>query len=120
GTYGSGPTTPWETTWETAHGTYRPSSGDGHGTIMKSTVAVSSRTTNGTSKPRDAGGFDALLTGKVMDGVHSGYGTDFIPWVGSSINLGNAACRTINYALTGVWHGGYYKSAMLSVRCKKD
>ncbi|MDR0681487.1 MAG: hypothetical protein LBG15_06530 [Dysgonamonadaceae bacterium] len=115
GTYGTGATTAWDTSWETAD-SYRGS----HEAVMKSATAVNGQATNGTSKDLAAGGFDALLVGAMLSGSAINYGTYTAFLSSSSDDSTYAWYRVLYYNYTGVARGSNYKYRMYSVRCKKD
>ncbi|MDR0680304.1 MAG: fibrobacter succinogenes major paralogous domain-containing protein [Dysgonamonadaceae bacterium] len=122
GTYGTGATTAWNESWETINNEPRPSSGNGHGSVMKSATKVltSTTATNGTSNDLTANGFDALLVGGADHGNFGGYGTGAYFWSISSRSENFAWCRTLRNNLTGVYRYNIYKYYMRSVRCKKN
>jgi uncharacterized protein (TIGR02145 family) len=90
------------------------------GRQMKSKTPVSS-TTPGSSFPREAGGFDALLVGLVAgSGTASDYGTDAIFWSSSSYSSTQGVDRYLRNGYTGMYRGHDARSYLFSVRCKKD
>jgi uncharacterized protein (TIGR02145 family) len=87
---------------------------------MKSTTAVTSQVTNGTSKARTANGFDALLVGDMVRGVANGYGTNVYFWSSSSSSSSNARFRSSGNNHIEVNRNNGTKYQMFSVRCKKN
>jgi uncharacterized protein (TIGR02145 family) len=80
---------------------------------------VNSINPNGTSKPREEGGFDALLVGYVFrDGIAYGYGSNANFWTSSSYGSGDVT-RYLGDG-TGVVRDFDSKYNLRSVRCKKD
>ncbi|MDR0681267.1 MAG: fibrobacter succinogenes major paralogous domain-containing protein [Dysgonamonadaceae bacterium] len=120
GTYGTGATTSWQTAWATANEIYRPSSGDGHGCVMKSATEVNGQTTNGTSHASDANGFNALLVGMMENGSSAYYGQMADFWASSSISEHYAPRRFLYQTSNGMYLHYFYKYFMTSVRCKKN
>ncbi|MDR0681511.1 MAG: fibrobacter succinogenes major paralogous domain-containing protein [Dysgonamonadaceae bacterium] len=120
GTYGTGTTTSWDSSWETAMEHWRPDSGVGHGTIMKSVMSVSNFATNGGNKSCTTGGFDALLVGRqYLDQIdehgHVGY-----HWTSSSGFTGSAYTRNLWPEYSGMLRAWGGKVSQRSVRCKQD
>jgi uncharacterized protein (TIGR02145 family) len=107
------------TTWTTSYSTGTSYRGT-HGQKMKSTTAVNSQATNGTSKTGATGGFDALLVGDVGGGSANNYGTFAYFWSSSSSDSSYAWDRYLGYGVTGVYRYTNNKDLMFSVRCKKN
>jgi uncharacterized protein (TIGR02145 family) len=108
-----------------ADGAYSITTGTGNvGTKMKSATPVNSLATNGTSKSRTANGFYGLLVGFMYDGSPSLYGTYTAFWssssAGSAYGTALAWSRTLDSSSTATSYFEEDKSAMLSVRCKKN
>jgi uncharacterized protein (TIGR02145 family) len=106
------------TTWESSYFSDTGSRG-AHGQKMKSARAVVG-STGGTSKSRDANGFDVLLVGSGMEGQQHMYGTGSFFWTSSSTDSDGARLRFVDASGTGVNVGPGYKYRPRSIRCKKD
>jgi uncharacterized protein (TIGR02145 family) len=109
-------------TWETSFSTWTSMAPRGtFGQKMKSTTAVNGQATSGTSKARNAGGFDVLLLGV---GSGANYGTVSYIWSSSSgDNSGGgdrAWYRCLHYNDDQSSRIDSYKHYMLNVRCKKN
>ncbi|MDR0427083.1 MAG: hypothetical protein LBH12_00610 [Dysgonamonadaceae bacterium] len=88
------------------------------GTKMKSTTEVNG-TTNGTSKPADKGGFDALLAGYVDDGTRKAFGSETYFWM-SEGNGDDADRLKLKGNDAGVDISTDHKARFYSVRCRQD
>jgi uncharacterized protein (TIGR02145 family) len=113
----TGPTT-WNSEYTTTSG-YRGE----HGQKMKSTTAVNSLSTNGTSKLYNAGGFDVLLVGYIYGNQAQSYGTNVNFWSSSSNmteSTYTAWCRSFTYNYIAVNRQFVQKSHLFSVRCKQN
>jgi uncharacterized protein (TIGR02145 family) len=108
--------------------TFRPGVGNSDDTYwghqMKSMTPVPVGGTDdpdGTSEPREEGGFDALLVGYVGNsGAAYNYGLRASFWSSSSHGSSVGVCRYLTNGATGVSRYSYYKQYLFSVRCKKD
>jgi uncharacterized protein (TIGR02145 family) len=102
---------------------WRPASSSSDNTCwgrqMKSTTAVNGYT-NGTSKTRIEGGFDASLVGYLTSGSADLYGSNAFFWSSSSCNVTAAWRRTLASSGTQVDRDNGSKLVLRSVRCKKD
>ncbi|MDR0427575.1 MAG: hypothetical protein LBH12_03105 [Dysgonamonadaceae bacterium] len=87
---------------------------------MKSTTPTNGQATSGSSKLAEAGGFNALLVGAVGSGSRYGFGTHTYFWSSSSYDAYYAWNRNLTYSYEGVNRIYNSRSALFSVRCKKD
>jgi uncharacterized protein (TIGR02145 family) len=109
---------------------YRPASGTNGNIVdnkywgrqMKSTELVGTTTnTNGTSKSREKGGFDALVVGRVNgNGIAEHYALYALLWSSSSYDSSDGVYRNLGISQTGMFRGNTSKNSLYSVRCKKD
>jgi uncharacterized protein (TIGR02145 family) len=103
--------------WRPINGVYN--SVTNWGRQMISTTPVSN-VTNGSSKSREAGGFDALLTGYIDgNGLANRYGSAAYFWSSSCDGI-LGVYRALDSGRTGVYRRGLFQTTMFSVRCKKD
>jgi uncharacterized protein (TIGR02145 family) len=101
----------WDDEWRTVNNGYRGT----HGKKMKSANA------NGTSKPADEGGFDALLVGRVLASSSNDFGTAAYFWSSSSGSSSAAWYRDLKYSSEGVYRYNLgQRRGLHSVRCKRD
>jgi uncharacterized protein (TIGR02145 family) len=115
--YSTSGATGWESVYSTRSDNYRGN----HGQKMKSTTAVDSKATNGTSNSRTANGFDALLVGYRYSIAAIFPGTITYFWSSSSYDSSNAWNRILTNDQTGVNRKyNSYKAYMSSVRCKMN
>jgi uncharacterized protein (TIGR02145 family) len=119
GIYSTDGVTAWDEAWRTADGSNRGS----HGKKMKSTTDVNitdSYNPNGTSKSAATGGFDALLTGHVVNGDRIYFGERASFWSSSSHDDTISWFRYLINSDDGVSRFNIGRWNRLSVRCKKD
>jgi uncharacterized protein (TIGR02145 family) len=109
--------------------TYRPGSNNEltyWGRQMKSSNdkaenKVNTTSPNGTSKSREAGGFDALLVGGLWGiGTARGYGSNAYFWSSSSYNADFGVYRALYNSYTYTDRHYINKGYLYSVRCMKD
>jgi uncharacterized protein (TIGR02145 family) len=87
---------------------------------MKSTTPINGQVTNGSSNTAEAGGFDALLVGVVLNGDRYDFGALTYFWSSSSAGGSYAWYRRLDCDQPGVRRSGSTRAAQFSVRCKKD
>jgi uncharacterized protein (TIGR02145 family) len=112
----------YSTTGPVDYGTLNDDFGRGeHGRKMKSVTAINGQPTNGTSKARDANGFDALLVGwkGAQDGP-TNYGYNAFWWTSSHSASGWYWYRSVNIWDATVSRYDSQPSDYMSVRCKKN
>lgn len=90
------------------------------GSAMKTTTAINSVSTLGTSKATGQGGFDAFLGGCAYQGRDYYYGTSTNFWTASSFNAIEAWFRHLANNNNMVLRSQNYRYSLFSVRCKKD
>jgi uncharacterized protein (TIGR02145 family) len=112
--------TAWNATWDTSSA-WRPASGSGHGTAMKSknSPVGNSTASGGLSKASDFG-WNGLLVGNAVGSSTYFYGSGTFYWSSTSDSSTSAWRRHLNSSTTGVYRDSNTKNYLFSVRCKKN
>lgn len=91
-----------------------------HGQAMKEVCGLNSTVPNGLSNSLASDGFSVLLAGMACVGRTHYFGYSAYFWSSSSAFSGSAWIRSPRDGTAAVYRDYYFRSDLLSVRCKKD